>query len=380
MASYIRGNSIGRHIQSLGKPYTIALFIFTVAIVFSTLATIPTVEASAYPNSSFPDTWTAIEHAYASLSDASSAGGNVTQSTANQLSLAISKALSAESLHSLDHAQAQTLATEARDIALIVEQGMLSVKEEGIRQGQMALYSLVVFVAACLISALLVYRFGPNWVRGGWLRVRSNQMVKMLPKGMAETHVKANEKAGRKTKPGKNMAGNGNNNKEEDEKEGTPLTLETISMVVTIILVVIAGIAISQYYLSGLTGETFSELGILGPNMILGDYPREVVAGDNVHLFAYVGNHLGEPAWFSVLVKVGDNSTSVDPLQAPAIKRIDVVLCNDQNWTSVVDFTLTQAGINRRIVFELWSLNSTTNSMEYTQRWGQIWVNVTLPP
>ena len=205
-------------------------------------------------------------------------------------------------------------------------------------------------------------------------------MVKMLPKGMAETHVKANEKAGRKTKPGKNMAGNGNNNKEEDEKEGTPLTLETISMVVTIILVVIAGIAISQYYLSGLTGETFSELGILGPNMILGDYPREVVAGDNVHLFAYVGNHLGEPAWFSVLVKVGDNSTSVDPLQAPAIKRIDVVLCNDQNWTSVVDFTLTQAGINRRIVFELWSLNSTTNSMEYTQRWGQIWVNVTLPP
>jgi hypothetical protein len=114
--------------------------------------------------------------------------------------------------------------------------------------------------------------------------------------------------------------------------------------------------------------------------MTISDYQNEVVAGDTVHLYAYVGDQLGAPAWFSVLVKVGDNSTAVDPMQQPAIARLDIVLCNGQNWTSPVDFTLVQVGLNQRVVFELWSFNSTTGVMDYTQRWCEIWVNVTSPP
>ena len=40
--------------------------------------------------------------------------------------------------------------------------------------------------------------------------------------------------------------------------------------------------------------EPFSELGILGPNMKLGDYPRMVYLGENIDLYLYIGNHEGK--------------------------------------------------------------------------------------
>jgi uncharacterized membrane protein len=193
----------------------------------------------------------------------------------------------------------------------------------------------------------------------------------------AKVNVKETEKT-LKNKPNKDT--DNDNGREERDKDETTFTLETVSLVVAIVLVVIAGVALSQYYLSGRMGESFSGLGILSPSMTLSNYPNEVVAGSTVQLYAYVGNQLGKPAWYSVLVKVGDNSTAVNPMQQPPIARMDVVLLNGQNWTSPIDFTLTQAGVNERMVFELWSFNSTTETMEYTQLWDQIWVNITLPP
>jgi hypothetical protein len=367
--------------HALGKPCAIALFIL-VAVAFPILVSVPNVKASAYPNSSFPDTWTAIEGAYAALSNASSAGGNVTQANVDQLNLAISNALLAESLSSSNHSQAQALASNASNIALTVQQEMVAAKEEGIRQGQMALLILAVFVAACLAFALLIYRFGPDWIWRGWLRIRRTQTVKVPQEEMADAkaNVKRAEKAALKNKPDNGDADKNNDKEALGKDEEFTFTLETISLIVAVVLVVIAGVALSQYYLSGRTGESFPELGILSPSMTLNNYPNEVVVGATVQLYAYVGNQLGTPAWYSVLVKVGNNSTAVDPMQQPPIARMDVVLLNGQNWTSPVDFTLTQAGLNQRVVFELWSFNSTTGSMDYTKIWDQIWVNVTMPP
>jgi len=40
--------------------------------------------------------------------------------------------------------------------------------------------------------------------------------------------------------------------------------------------------------------EPFSELGLLGPDGKIGDYPREVEAGAPFSLNVYVGNHEGK--------------------------------------------------------------------------------------
>ncbi len=52
--------------------------------------------------------------------------------------------------------------------------------------------------------------------------------------------------------------------------------------------------------------EPFSELGVLGPDGKLGDYPRNVTAGDVVKLLLYVGNEEGSAQYYRVDVKVGD--------------------------------------------------------------------------
>ena len=44
-----------------------------------------------------------------------------------------------------------------------------------------------------------------------------------------------------------------------------------------------------------------------------------------------------------------------------------------------MNLTLTKAGLNQRIIFELWTYNATLNQNQYDQRWGRIWLNVTTP-
>ncbi|MDP2954272.1 MAG: DUF1616 domain-containing protein, partial [Chloroflexota bacterium] len=51
--------------------------------------------------------------------------------------------------------------------------------------------------------------------------------------------------------------------------------------------------------------EPFSELGVLGPNMKIGDYPRQLVVGQRFSLYIYVGNHEGSSQYYRVFAKLG---------------------------------------------------------------------------
>ena len=114
--------------------------------------------------------------------------------------------------------------------------------------------------------------------------------------------------------------------------------------------------------------------------MRLGDYPKEVVAGDSVNLYVYMGNQMGRPVYYNVMIKIGDNNTMVDPAPIEPSMKLERVLLQSENWTSPINIKLTQAGLNRRIIFELWTYNDTAGDFEYDQRWGQIRLNVTAPP
>jgi len=126
--------------------------------------------------------------------------------------------------------------------------------------------------------------------------------------------------------------------------------------------------------------EPFSELGILGPNMKIGDYPRELVVGERFNLYLYVGNHEGRAQYYRVLVKLGDRSMNVSdvtPLDAPVVASWDVVLPNESNATISITLSVGRAGLNQRLVFELDRFDSTTGGFVYHQRWNQLWLNVT---
>jgi len=147
--------------------------------------------------------------------------------------------------------------------------------------------------------------------------------------------------------------------------------------------------------------EPFSELGILGPNMKLGDYPKDGVTGEpfdlylylgnhegNVQyyqvivndLYLYLGNHEGNVQYYQVIVKQGDQSQNVTedtPLDAPMITIYEHSLINKQNTTIPISLAPIRSGIYQRIVFELYRYDTESQGFEYNGNWLQLWMNVT---
>ena len=128
--------------------------------------------------------------------------------------------------------------------------------------------------------------------------------------------------------------------------------------------------------------EPFTELGLLGPEMKLGDYPRMVEVGEPIDLYLYLGNHEGELMYYRVLVKQGDQSMNVsdtDPYEGGSLMQYDWVLNDESNNTMPISLRLTESGVNRRLVFELYKYEPASRMFAYDGIWVQLWMNVTNP-
>lgn len=157
---------------------------------------------------------------------------------------------------------------------------------------------------------------------------------------------------------------------------------EEVMAVILAVLVVAGAFACSQAFLANRAVEPFSELGILGPNMKIGDYPRELVAGEPFTLYLYVGNHEGRVMYYAILAKLGNKTTPInssEPMDAPVLARYEVVLLNGRNWTRPITLSIGEPGVNYRLVFELWAYDEHIHNFKYTGRWCQLWLNVTRP-
>ena len=289
----------------------------------------------------------AVHDAYKALLEASDAGGDVTELT-EQLNSALNLIAQSESLAVSDPSESQRLATQAQDIANSVTAQAPSIKDAGTAQTQTSTLILAGSVAALIITGIIVYVFGQKAMWKIWLKLRSNYSVATKPAATAQ-------------------------------KKEPILTSKTISAAFLVIVIVVALFAVSQAYLQQGTTETFSEFGILGPNMNLGDYPSVVVAGETVNLYGYVGNQMGKPMNYIVMVKLGNNETTIDPAPIDAIQQYEQIVPKNGTWIFPLNVTLTQAGLNQRLIFELWIYNETINQNQYHSRWGQLWLNVTSP-
>ncbi len=292
---------------------------------------------------SISDAQNSVNNAYKSLVDAYNSGADV-----NKLIVTLNQAINlisqAQTLASSDLQQAQTLAAKAQVIAQNVTAQATAAKLNGppINPIVVAISAVILVICGCL-----VYFFGPKFLWNGWFNLRKNY------------HVKSQNASGK--------------------SKGLTITWEEVCAVILGITVIIALVATVPYFLPKNSSEQFSELGILGPNMKLGDYPTQVVAGQPVSLFVYVGNQMSQPMYYDVMIKLGDNNTSVDPAPIAPIQEFSNVVPDNGTWTFPVNVTLTQTGLNQRILVELWIYNQTINQMQYNDRYGQVWLNVTAP-
>ena len=155
--------------------------------------------------------------------------------------------------------------------------------------------------------------------------------------------------------------------------------------VLAVVLAVITAAGIltaSQTLPVGRVAEPFSELAILGPEMKIGNYPREVAAGESFKLHVYVGNHEGRVMYYAVLIKLGNKSTPInetEPTNAPIIARYESILLNSnsENHTYPITLRIDKPGVNYRLIFELWRYDESIHRFRYHQRWCQLWLNVT---
>lgn len=289
----------------------------------------------------------AVYTAFKALIEACNAGGDVSNLT-EILNKALNLTSEAETISSTNPSEAQALMSEAQTLAENVTDQAPLVREEGLRQGQTWTIITIASITGALAVGILIYVFGPDLLWRLWLRLRKDYIVKVTgaPK----------------------------------QEKGFVVTMDQVCAAILGIILIVAVFVAAQYFLAGRTGETFSELGILGPQMRLGDYPKDVVAGDAVNLYVYIGNQMGRPVYYTVMIKIGDNNTSVNPAPIEPNMKLERILLQNENWTSPVNIKLAQAGLNQRIIFELWTFNETTNNVDYSQIWGQVWLNVTAPP
>jgi uncharacterized membrane protein len=289
------------------------------------------------------DAQNSLHNAYKAVLDAYNAGADTNQPI-EQLNQAINLTSQAQQLINTDPQQAETLVNQAQTIAQNITQQATTAKQSASN----ILPIIAIATAAALIAAgIITYSFGPKVLWKIWFKLRKNYRVK---------------------------------SKNPQTKNNTlVITADQLCAIVLGITVVVAFFSVSGFLLPKNQGEQFSELGVLGPNMKLGDYPSQIVASETIHLYGYVGNQMGEPMYYTVLVKLGNNDTAINPAPITPIQQFSQVIPNNQTWTFPVDITLTKSGVNQRIIFELWTYNQTINQNQYHDRWGQIWLNVTAP-
>lgn len=286
---------------------------------------------------------TSINTCYTAILDAYNAGADIT-SQIEWLNQALNLTSQAQQVANTDPQLSQELSSQTQTIVENVTQQAIATKEAA--STTLPIIPIASIIIAIIIG-LIVYLFGPKLLWQTWFRLRRNYRVKIQSS-------KADNKA-------------------------IVITAQQVCAVFLGITIILAAVVVYQDFIPKSKGEQFSELGILGPNMKLGDYPSEVVSSDTVHLYAYVGNQMDQPMFYTVQVKLGDNNTTVNPANLVPIEQYQQVLPSNGTWTFPVDVTLNKVGDNQRLIFELWIYNATTNINQYNERWGQVWLNVTAP-
>ena len=162
-------------------------------------------------------------------------------------------------------------------------------------------------------------------------------------------------------------------------------------------------------------GEQFSELYLLGPNQMAENYPSNVALAQNCSVYAGVTNQMGSSQYYVLYVKLLNQTdplpdeTAATPSPIQPIFEYRFSIANQQSWNSLLTFSITGASVLNyqstiqsfkinssniivekpaawnstisefpyRLLFELWTFNSQSGSVEYNNRFVDLQLNYT---
>ncbi len=157
---------------------------------------------------------------------------------------------------------------------------------------------------------------------------------------------------------------------------------DEVKAVILAIIIVAGALTIAQLVAAGRVVEPFSALGLLGPKMMIGDYPKNVLVNQTVDLYLFVSNHEGHTMYYVIYTKLGNKLTTINesiPANAPILDVYEVILPHGSNTTIPVSIRISEPAMNARLIFEMWVYDPEKDELRYHGRWVQLWLNVTTP-
>ena len=124
------------------------------------------------------------------------------------------------------------------------------------------------------------------------------------------------------------------------------------------------------------SGEQNSELWLLGPERMAGNFPFNVSVNEQYRVYVGVGNHLDKLAYYSVYVKFGNktqqlsNSTTSEPRPLPPLHEFRFALSDGDVWEAplIFDFEYVLLQENVSLVQSV-SINGLTFPVNYISVW-----------
>ena len=165
-------------------------------------------------------------------------------------------------------------------------------------------------------------------------------------------------------------------------------------------------------------GEAFSELYLLGPDLMAQNYPSNIVVGQNYSVYVAVGNHLGSLAYYEVYVKLANatdpmpNATLATPSLLEPLYDYRFTISDNTVWQNLLTFKVTDATTTQssatmntlqinnqtinidkttnwntntttytyRLLIELWLYNQQTATTQFNNRYVDLQLNLTQTP
>jgi uncharacterized membrane protein len=162
-------------------------------------------------------------------------------------------------------------------------------------------------------------------------------------------------------------------------------------------------------------GQTFSEIYLLGPNRTLANIPFNIKIGETYSLYLGIGNHMGSLNYYKCYIKLNNgvdplpNTTTQMPSPSPTLCEYSTFLNDEGSWETPFTFTVKDVDFHNGLanikgidingqnysistsslwnpsksvyvfvfVFELYSFNTTSSSLEFNNRYVSFNFNMT---
>lgn len=128
--------------------------------------------------------------------------------------------------------------------------------------------------------------------------------------------------------------------------------------------------------------EPFTALGLLNPELKIGDYPKHIYPGQNITLGIFIYNHRPYPILAQIRYKIGTNNTiptSTAPSPEPTIKVFEFLVGVKENITQRIVVSIPMSipiSGKAALIFELWVYDIDRNEWVYTGIWNHLYVEV----